>query len=104
MAVSEALSRPISEAVSPSASDAASTPDGAAPSTSGRKTAALLLTTLLTLGAAGALGYTQWWVPREEAQQAAKVKYAHCLEEVKVYRGKHSYKGRLAQCNKFLSD
>lgn len=89
----------ISEAPSRYVSDVA-TPEEAEPTTSGKKTAALLLAMLLTLGVAGALGYTQWWVPREQAQQAAQLKYEQCLQEVKVYRGKKSYKGRLAQCNK----
>ena len=89
----------ISEAAYRSASDVA-TPGDAEESSSGRKTAALLLATLLTLGVAGALGYTQWWLPREQAEQAAQLKYEQCLQEVKVYRGKKSYKGRLAQCDK----
>jgi len=32
------------------------------------------------------------------------VMHQHCLEEVKVYLGKLSYAGRLAQCNKFLNE
>ena len=105
MAISEAVSRSISEAVfSPSANDAASTSGDAVASSSGRTTAAVWVSTLLTLGLVGALGYTQWWIPREEAQQMAQVKHQHCLEEVKVYVGKRSYAGRLAQCNKFLND
>lgn len=92
----------ISEVVSPSASDAASASEDAAAPPSGRKTAALLVATVFTLGSVGALGYTQWWVPREEAQQRAQVTYEHCLDEVKVYLGKHSYAGRLAQCTQFL--
>ena len=103
MAFSEVVSRPFSEAVSPSVDDTAATSADAAPS-SGKKTTAFLVATLLTLGSVGVLGYTQWWIPREEAQQIAKVKYAQCLEDVKVYKGKKSYKGRLAQCSKFLSD
>lgn len=107
MAFSEVVSRPFSEAVSPSVSPsvddtAATSPD--TPPSSGKKTTAFLVATLLTLGSVGVLGYTQWWIPREEAQQIAKVKYAQCLEDVKVYKGKKSYKGRLAQCSKFLSD
>lgn len=89
----------ISEAASRYVSDVA-TPEEAAPSTSGKKTAALVLAMLLTLGVAGVLGYTQWWVPREQAQQTAQLKYEQCLQEVKAYRGKKSYKGRLAQCDK----
>jgi predicted negative regulator of RcsB-dependent stress response len=104
MAISEVVSRSFGEAVSPSPDDTAATEaDGAAP-TSGSKTTAFLLATLLTLASVGLLGYTQWWVPREEAQQVAKVNYQRCLEEVKVYKGKKSYKGRLAQCSKFLGD
>lgn len=104
MAISEVVSRPFGEAVSPTADDTASDDaKGAAPA-GGSKTTAFLLATLLTLGSVGILGYTQWWVPRVEAQQVAKVKYQHCLEEVKVYKGKKSYKGRLAQCSKFLGD
>ena len=58
---------------------------------------------LLVLVAAGALGYTQWWIPLEKAQQRAQVTYEHCVEEVQVYLGKHSYAGRLAQCTQFLN-
>lgn len=105
MAISEAVPRSISEAASPSGSIAASTSGDAAASSSGRNSAALLVATLLTLGTVGAVGYTQWWVPREQAQQQmAQVKYEHCLEEVKVYLGKPSYQGRLSQCTNFLSD
>lgn len=104
MAISEVVSRPFSEAVSPSADDTASTSEDAAAPSSGKKTTAFLVATLLTLGSVGVLGYTQWWMPREEAQQVAKVKYAQCLEDVKVYKGKKSYKGRLAQCSKFLKE
>lgn len=104
MAISEVVSSSFGEAVSPSTGDTASNEaDGAAPG-SGSKTTAFLLATLLTLGSVGLLGYTQWWVPREEARQVAKVKYERCLEEVKVYKGKKSYKGRLAQCSTFLAD
>lgn len=103
MAISEAISRSISEAVSPSASEAAPASEGAAASSSASKAPAILLATLLTLGSVGVLGYTQWWIPREQAQQAAQMQYEHCLGEVKAYKGKHSYKARLAQCNKFLN-
>jgi hypothetical protein len=102
MTISEAMSRPISEATSPSVGDAGSASETGAAS-SGRKGTAFLVATLLMLGCAGVLGYTQWWVPREQAQQNAKVAYEHCLKEVKVYKGKHSYKDRLAQCAKFLN-
>ena len=61
----------ISEAVAPSASDAAPTSEDAAAPPSGRRTTALLVATLFTLGSVGALGYTQWWIPREQAQQAS---------------------------------
>ena len=94
----------IYEAVSLSTSDAASTSEGVAAAPSGRKTAALFVATLFILGSVGALGYTQWWIPREKTQQMAQVTYEHCLEEVKVYLGKHSYTGRLAQCTQFLND
>ena len=93
----------ITEVMTPSASDAASTSEGAAaapPSES--KTTAFLLAMLLVLVAAGALGYTQWWIPREEAKRA-QVTYEHCVEEVQVYLGKHSYAGRLTQCTQFLN-
>ena len=94
----------ISEAVSTSAGDAATTSEGAAATSSGRK-AAIWVATLLTLALVAGLGYTQWWVPRQEAQRVAhKVQYEHCLDDVKVYLGKHSYKSRLAQCKNFLSD
>lgn len=103
MAISEAISRSISEAVSP-AGEAAPASEGAPASSSATgKAPAVLLATLLTLGSVGVLGYTQWWIPREEAQQIAKVQYEHCLGEVKAYKGKHSYQARLAQCTKFLN-
>lgn len=102
MSVSEAVSRPISGVMSPSASDSASTSEDAPAAPSAGKTAALWVATLVMLGLLGALGYTKWWVPREQAQQIAQVKYEHCLEEVKVYVGKKSYPGRLAQCSSFL--
>ncbi len=104
MSISEAVTRPISEAASPSATDAAPASGSDAASSSSRQSAALLVATLFTLGSVGALGYTQWWAPREQAQQTAQVNYYHCLDEVKVYRGSHSYTGRLAQCTEFLSD
>ena len=104
MAISEAVSRSISEAVfSPSANDAASTPGEAEASSSGRRQRRSGSRRCSSLGLVGALGYTQWWIPREQAQQTAQVKYEHCLTEVSVYRGKHSYKARLAQCTKFLN-
>ena len=60
--------------------------------------------TLLTLGVAAPLVYTQWWVPREQAQQQiAQLKHELCLEEVKVYLGKPSHAGRLAQCTELLN-
>jgi hypothetical protein len=92
----------ITEVVTPTASDAATTSEGAAAPPSGSKTTAFLLATLLVLVAAGALAYTQWWIPLEKAQQRA-VTYQHCVEEVQVYQGKHSYAGRLAQCTQFLN-
>jgi hypothetical protein len=49
------------------------------------------------------VGYTQWWLPREQAQQVAQLQHEHCLVEVKAYLGKHSYKARLAQCNAFVN-
>ena len=102
MSVSQAMSRPISEAASPPSRDGGSAA-GVATTSSGMKSAALFMATLVLLGCVGVLGYTQWWIPREQAQQAAKVKYEHCLKEVKVYKGKHSYQDRLAQCTKFLN-
>ena len=101
MSISEAVAPSFSEPASPYASDAAPA-SGDAAASSGRKGAALVVTMLLTLGAAGVLGYTQWWVPREQAQQIAQVKYEHCLNEVKAYQGKKTYKVRLAQCTRFL--
>jgi len=102
MTTIEALSRPITAAAPDSAGSAASASGGAATSSAGKSTA-MALATLLALASGGALGYTQWWLPRQEAQQVAQVKYEHCLKEVKVYRGKHSYEDRLAQCTKFLN-
>ena len=93
----------ITEVVTPSASDAAPTSEGAAAPPSESKTTTFLMATLIVLVAAGALGYTQWWIPLEKAQQRAQVTYEHCVEEVQVYLGKHSYAGRLAQCTQFLN-
>lgn len=93
----------ISETASPSLGEAPTTEGEAAPP-SRMRTTALLLATLLVLGIAGVLGYTQWWVPREQAQQLAQVKYERCKEEVKAYLGKDSYADRLSQCTKFLSE
>lgn len=90
----------ITEAARRTVSDPAALPEDAEAQSSGKKAVAVVVAMLLTLGAAGALGYTQWWVPREQAQQTAQREYEQCLREVKVYRGKHSYKARVAQCNR----
>ena len=90
----------VSEVALRSVSGSSAAPEDAAAPSSGKKGTAILVAMLLALGAAGALGYTQWWVPREQAQQTAQVKYEQCLREVKAYRGKHSYKARVAQCNR----
>jgi ferric-dicitrate binding protein FerR (iron transport regulator) len=104
MSVSEALSRSFGEAAPPTATEAEAPTDNASAAPSGRKTAPLLLATLLTLGVAAPLVYTQWWVPREQAQQQiAQLKHELCLEEVKVYLGKPSHAGRLAQCTELLN-
>ncbi|HET7822689.1 MAG TPA: hypothetical protein VFL10_14295 [Ornithinibacter sp.] len=95
MTVSEAATRLFSDAAVATREEAPSSP-----SSSGKKAAAVLMAMLLTLGVAGALGYTQWWIPRQEAQQTAQLKYEQCLREVKAYRHKHSYKARLAQCER----
>lgn len=87
-----------SVAVSPSGTEAVSPADGQAASPSGRKGAALLVATVLTLGSAGAWGYLQWWEPRQQTQQVAQVKYDRCLEEVKAYVGTASYPDRVSQC------
>jgi len=91
MAITEAAFRAVSEPAAP--------PADAEATSSGSKAVALVVAIVLALGAAAALGYTQWWVPREQAQQTAQLKYEQCLQEVKVYRGKHGYKARVAQCN-----
>ena len=78
------------EAPSPTSSEGASR--------SGRRRLALLVATVLTLGSVGGWGYTQWWVPQQQAEQAAQVKYDRCLDEVKVYEGTASYPGRVSQC------
>ncbi len=93
----EALSPSSIDAVAPPGSEASPPGDAAAPA-SGKRSAALFLATVLTLGAGGAWGYTQWWVPRQEAEQAAQVFYGRCIDEVKAYKGKHSYETRLSQC------
>lgn len=82
----------------PAGIEAASPTGTKAASSSGKKGAALLVATVLTLGATGALGYTQWWAPRQEAQQVAQAKYQTCLDEVKVYEGTDSYQSRVDQC------
>jgi len=101
MAVTEAVARAIDAAASPSAGEAASRSADAATS-SGKKAVGFLVATLLVLGSFALVGYTQWWVPREQAQQRAQVEYGHCLQDVKVYKGKKSYKSRLAQCDRFV--
>ena len=68
MSISEAVSRPFSEAASPSANEQPASGSAEATSSSGQS-AALLVATLFTLGCVGALGYTQWWAPREQAQR-----------------------------------
>jgi predicted negative regulator of RcsB-dependent stress response len=78
-----------SEALSPAGDDAAS------PSNAG---VLVLLIIVVLLGAACLWGYTQWWVPRQEAQQLARVQYGRCLDEVRAYKGKASYDQRVAQC------
>jgi predicted negative regulator of RcsB-dependent stress response len=93
----------ISEVATPSVSEVAPESAAEAPPRSARRSAALVLATMLLLGCSVVLGYTQWWVPREQARQVAQVKYDRCLEDVKVYRGKASYPDRLAQCQKFLA-
>ena len=104
MSVSEALSRSFGEAAPPTATEAAATSTDASAAPSGRKIAPLLFATLLTLGVAAPVVYTQWWVPREQAQQQiAQLKHELCLEEVKVYLGKPSHAGRLAQCTELLN-
>ena len=87
-----------SVAVPPAGVEAASPSGTKAASSSGRKGAALLVATVLTLGSVGAWGYTQWWAPQQEAQQAAEAKYQTCLDEVKVYLGTDSYQSRADQC------
>lgn len=103
MAISEAIARSVVEAAPPTTGDATATTDGAAAKPTGARTTALLLATLLSLGSVAAWGYTQWWVPREQAQQSAQVSYERCLEEVKVYVGKRNYPDRLAQCTSFAT-
>jgi hypothetical protein len=87
---------------SPADGDAATRSAAGTASSSGRRTLALWMVTLLTLGSVVVLGHTQWWVPREQARQKAQVTYEHCLDEVQVYAGKHSYHDRLAQCGNLL--
>ncbi len=95
-----------SVAVSPTAPEAASAPgteaappsEGKAASPSGAKKVAILVATVLTLGSVGGLGYTQWWAPKQEAQEVARVAYDRCLDEVKAYEGTASYDDRLTQC------
>ena len=87
-----------SVAVPPAGIEAAAPAGTEAASSSGRRGAALVVATVLTLGAAGAWGYTQWWAPRQEAQQAAEAKYQTCLDEVQVYAGTDSYQTRVDQC------
>jgi len=91
MTITEAAFRAVSEAAAP--------PGDAEATSSGSKAVALVVAILLALGAAAALGYTQWWVPREQAQQTAQLKYEQCLQEVKAYKGKRGYQARVTQCN-----
>jgi hypothetical protein len=101
MSVSTAVPRTINEAASPFAGDAAPPSAGAATSP-GTKAVGVFVAMMLVLGSFALIGYTQWWVPREQAQQRAQVEYGHCLQDVKVYKGKKSYKSRLAQCDRFV--
>src|SRR5690349_4360573 len=102
MPVSDTLTRVLDEAASPTKGDPASTAAGK-PASSGVKALAIFVVTLLVLGSAAFMGYTQWWVPREQAQQRAQVEHQHCLQDVKVYKHKKSYKSRLAQCDRFVN-
>lgn len=102
MPVSDTLTRVIDEAASPTKGDPASTSAGK-PASSGTKALAILVATLLVLGSVALLGYTQWWLPRAQAQERAQVEYQHCLQDVKVYKHKKSYKSRLAQCDRFVN-
>ena len=101
MSVSTAVPNTINEAASTYAGDAAPASPGAATS-SGTKAVGMFVAMMLVLGSFALIGYTQWWVPREQAQQRAQVEYGHCLQDVKVYKGKKSYKSRLAQCDRFV--
>jgi uncharacterized protein HemX len=103
MSSSVAVSAPGSVAVPGTA--AAAPADNEAAQRTGKKGGALLAAVLLVLlVAAGVWGYTQWWAPRQEAQQAAQLKYNHCLDEVKAYAGTPSYEGRLAQCESLYTE
>jgi hypothetical protein len=102
MAISEAVTRPFSDTASPF-TDATSTSDDADAPTPARRAASLVVATLLMLSSFGALVYTQWWMPHEQGK-VAQANHARCLEDVKVYEGKHSYAKRLAQCDKFLEN
>ena len=95
MTTSVAVPPPGTVAAAPSGTEAA------APSS--RKSLVFLLATVLLLGAVAAWGYTQWWVPRQEAQQAAQVKYELCLDEVKAYVGQPSHADRVAQCEQLYA-
>ncbi len=95
MTTSVAVSPPGTVAAAPSGAEAA------APSS--RKGLVFLLAAVLILGAVAAWGYTQWWVPRQEAQQAAQVKYQLCLDEVTAYVGQPSYAGRVSQCEQLYA-
>ncbi len=68
------------------------------PTPSARKGAAIVVATVLTLGSAGAWGYTQWWVPGQQAQQVAQEKLDRCLDEVQAYMGTDGYAARVSQC------
>jgi hypothetical protein len=98
MTSSVAVSPALPEAASAPGSEAASPSGGKAAPRSGARKVAVLVATVLTLGSVGGVGYTQWWVPKQEAQEVARVAYDRCVDEVKAYEGTASYTDRLNQC------
>lgn len=91
-----------SVAVAPTGGVAAAPTGTEAPSSSSSsskvKGLVVALVTVLTLAAGAVFVYSQWWAPRQAAEQAAKAKYSACLDEVKAYEGTDSYAARAGQC------
>ena len=87
-----------SVAVPASVGQAAPASAGQASSSSRGKGVVVFLAILLLLAAVGAWGYTQWWAPMQQAEQATQARYGQCIAEVAAYEGTPSYQARVDQC------